>query len=92
MAAILIVWNRQRLNFRFGILADLDLGRGMYVAPPPDGSGSGSGSAASSAGEPRVYEAWKGSNVSAPSPLFLWFWLPRLMLHCGLLWRARVLC
>lgn len=35
----------------------------MYVVPPPQRSDPGSGSAFGS-GDLRVYQAWKGSNVS----------------------------
>ena len=41
----------------------------MYVVPPPQRLDPGSGS-----GDLRVYQAWKGSNVSFPSPiLFIYF-------------------
>lgn len=40
----------------------------MYVVPPPQRSDQGSGS-----GDLRVYQAWKGSNVSFTS--YLYFWL-----------------
>lgn len=41
-----------------------EAGEEMYVVPPPQRSDLGSGSAAGSK-DLRVYQAWKGSNVSA---------------------------
>lgn len=43
---------------------------GMYVVPPPQRSDPGSGS-----GDLRVYQAWKGSNVSSPPSPFLFLTL-----------------
>lgn len=37
----------------------------MHVGPPARGSDLGAAGMAADAEEPRVYEAWKGSNVSA---------------------------